>query len=394
MRGVSTLKIGILVQNKFGGTDELISRFNSWAVSNNNNCTVIEDDFDRDMRFDCVLLPTSEIGRLISYLFNGLSTTKIFIWSMGHGAYRSFFYDPNKTKSRALKCLYDYIINIHLKKIISLKSIAFTDEVGFHYDIDNVNFSHKVSDYVVPIAIDGVNFSNDNRSKVYTAGYNCCWIGRISHDFKVEPLIDLINDASEDYGEGFKVRKFYIVGSGDAIEYLKCAIHEINPYFDIVYIDHMQRNDLHDFIVDKVDISFAMGTSALDTANFGIPTIIVKPYSANHKKVGVIDCKKKYRFIFESKGFSLGEFPYTKIKPSQPDVGFRCIIDDIVTKDYCELSLKSKIYSEGYNSDDVFKKLMKNISEAEKYQLGLADVMVYAFHLLRLSVKKLLCRVC
>lgn len=62
----------------------------------------------------------------------------------------------------------------------------------------------------------------------------------------------------------------------------------------------MLPSAINDFLLNNADLHFAMGTAALDAAKIGIPTILVdyatKEFPDNYK----------YKWLFETKGFSLG----------------------------------------------------------------------------------------
>jgi hypothetical protein len=63
----------------------------------------------------------------------------------------------------------------------------------------------------------------------------------------------------------------------------------------------LKERTLWDFLVEKADIHFAMGTSALEAAKFGIPTILMD-YS---KKDFPEDYR--YRWLFQSERYTLGD---------------------------------------------------------------------------------------
>ncbi len=125
---------------------------------------------------------------------------------------------------------------------------------------------------------------------------NLGWVGRIA-DFKVSILNKVINDAYDFSVENNRNIIFHIVGSG---EYENNVINRASKYFKIKKIPHIQPNDLNEFML-SLDILFAMGTSALDGAKLGLPTVMLD-YSYFKVSNSYL-----YKFFYETDGFCLGQ---------------------------------------------------------------------------------------
>ena len=122
------------------------------------------------------------------------------------------------------------------------------------------------------------------------------WVGRIA-DFKVHILNKVIEDL-KNYSDSNTLKiKFIIVGTGEKENIL---LKYNTENFSIQRINHIEPTRLDEQLL-KFDLYFAMGTSALDGARLGIPTIRLD-YS--FKK---IEDDYKYKFLFDVKGYSLGE---------------------------------------------------------------------------------------
>lgn len=84
---------------------------------------------------------------------------------------------------------------------------------------------------------------------------------------------------------------------------------------NVVYHEGLYGEALRDFLLATSDLHFAMGTSALDAAGLGIPTVVVDPFSDPAMGVHVA-----YRWMFEVTNYTLGEFltPHNRSVPGRP----------------------------------------------------------------------------
>jgi hypothetical protein len=122
------------------------------------------------------------------------------------------------------------------------------------------------------------------------------WVGRLA-DFKINILNRVLQDAFE-YSEAHQVKTvFHIIGAGEFALRLKGYESDC---FSIKRINYIKPDELADYMVG-LDIIFAMGTSALDAARIGMPTVRLD-YSFRK-----VDCGYRYKMLYEAKGFSLGE---------------------------------------------------------------------------------------
>lgn len=137
---------------------------------------------------------------------------------------------------------------------------------------------------------------NDNSDEL-TVG----WVGRIA-DFKVHILNKVIGDLKV-YSDTNNIKiKFIIIGQGDRENTL---LNYSTDNFSIERINHIEPDKLDEQLL-KFDLYFAMGTSALDGARLGVPTIRLD-YS--FKKINI---DYKYKFLFDVEGYSLGELIESK----------------------------------------------------------------------------------
>lgn len=122
------------------------------------------------------------------------------------------------------------------------------------------------------------------------------WVGRIA-DFKISILNHTMKDAFDYANKIKKEVNFIVVGNG---EYEEKLFDETSEYFKITHIAKIKPSELNKFLL-TFDMLFAMGTSALDGAKLGIPTVRLD-YSYKS-----IPKNYKYKFFHEVKGYSMGE---------------------------------------------------------------------------------------
>lgn len=94
-------------------------------------------------------------------------------------------------------------------------------------------------------------------------------LGRLSID-KVFAVTNLAKHFEEFDFPGKKT--LYVIGSGPEQHRI---VPENYPSVEIVFTGPLFDEKLNDFLVENVDVMFAMGTSALMSASLGIPTVIV-----------------------------------------------------------------------------------------------------------------------
>lgn len=184
-----------------------------------------------------------------------------------------------------------------LAKIITYlsdnNSLIFMDEENFNKTslfYPNI----KISRSFLPILSAPGNLTN----RIPTNILRCCWIGRVV-DFKVHILLHLIERLNVAVAKVGAIQMI-VVGDGDSIEYLK-EVAKKNQNIEIQFIPNVLPCDLDSFLINNVDVLFAMGTSALEGASRAIPTFLL-----DYSYFPISDL---YRFqLFQTKlNYTLGE---------------------------------------------------------------------------------------
>lgn len=194
--------------------------------------------------------------------------------------------------------------NITLKKFYSL--LIKTHAIAF-MDIDNLKMteyilgraSNDLSFLPIPIEIPKSNLWIQTRvALTKDQALNCGWIGRVA-DFKYTILQRTIIELKRFATEQKRHINFLLVGNGDFIQKILPDLVK-TEFFDFKWVEEIPPEQLDQFILNNIDILFSMGTSALEAAKLGAPTVLLD------FSYGPVNERYAYNFIFETQGYSLG----------------------------------------------------------------------------------------
>ena len=147
---------------------------------------------------------------------------------------------------------------------------------------------------------------------------NVFWVGRVE-DFKTKILLYSIDQCRKYAKSNGRKLIFNIIGYGKDID--KIALRS-DEYFKIEKLGKVELESLKDKIINNADIVFAMGTSALESAVLGVPTVLL---DAGYRKV---DNRYRFRWVYESDGASVGHFYNIEAKVREN----RWSIEDIMSQ--------------------------------------------------------------
>ena len=223
---------------------------------------------------------------------------------------------------------------------------------------------NKVEDEYLRIFSADLDSKNKKVLKALNKDFlNFGWMGRIE-DFKTPILLHTLNRLSRVKGIQFD---FTVIGKGiDTCKLENFRQRCTNYQIKIVEEVHPSEITSH---LSRFDILFAMGTSALEGAKIGKPTILLD-YS--FEKIN-----RLYRFelIYEKKGFSLGE-SITKLHFEE--------VCSLEKKIFSILDNYSKVSSECQNywrknfSSEVFISSFSNA--ISKSSMQIKDLLYLNFH--------------
>jgi glycosyltransferase involved in cell wall biosynthesis len=183
-----------------------------------------------------------------------------------------------------------------------------------------------------------------------------CWIGRLC-DFKSHILLYTINKLGKVADELDRKFEYHIVGDGSFKEYLKKNIIP-NARVQVVFHGALPHDKLDDFLYRHADVVTAMGTSALEGAKLGLPTILL---DVCYRKVKGDYC---YRFLFQTQNYDLGhevgENDFLPGNNSLKEMVCR------ILENYSYYANKSlEYFNENHTLDTVTDKFIEKLSKSE-----------------------------
>ncbi|CAM3843193.1 hypothetical protein [Polynucleobacter antarcticus] len=200
----------------------------------------------------------------------------------------------------ALKGWHYKVINF-LEYLISKNAIVFMDE-------NNLRATEEYLQYAIPdpvffpIPVDVFENSDlENEERKFGMGrpLRLAWVGRIV-DFKFHILKrTLLELAAIQASLPFPI-EIKIIGEGEMLSELKEVAGQLKDVKS-TFINSIPSDELDIYLVDNVDLLLAMGTSALDGAKLGIPTILL---DMSYKEV---DSRYHYQWLYRRHGFTLGD---------------------------------------------------------------------------------------
>ena len=239
--------------------------------------------------------------------------------------------------------------------IVQTNALVFMDNTNLQTTEQNLQL--KILDPVfVPIPIEKYNGDQliiNNRD--LSNKLRVTWVGRIV-DFKFytlhRALIEL-NRLRPLLGLSIEIT---IVGTGDYKESLVSAVQKLSN-IKCTFLDHIPPQDLNRFLIKNTDILIAMGTSALEGASLGVPTLLLDvayaPVSADYV----------FSWLHERKGYTLGEIVTAEHFISKNQTMYNCIRE--LTENFNRISELSRSYTYiNHDLDRVIDKLLQAISSS------------------------------
>lgn len=151
---------------------------------------------------------------------------------------------------------------------------------------------------VVPVSIAIPDFRGPSRR--VTGEVRLTYIGR-SEAWKLFPLVKFVEDVVETRIFDDARIVFNVIVSDVAVAREMIATHcgtELDIEFH--FYENLRTIDLEKIICEGTDVGLAMGTSVLEFGRWGVPCLVL---DFSHKR---INGDVGYRWLYESRGFSLG----------------------------------------------------------------------------------------
>lgn len=215
-----------------------------------------------------------------------------------------------------LRATYEYL-NPFLQVISNNKAEFFCDKA--HWAAQE-KFGVSFEEKYVPIVIPDREKRSDGKL-INVKQRNIAILGRLVED-KVYSVIDILRNISR-LKDGI-LTKVYIIGEGE----FKNKITEQTHLDDIelIFCGTMTALDIDKLLCERTDVLFAMGTSVLEGAAVGIPSVIIP----NDIKDFYCD---RYTYLYESIGYLLGWAPNQIDELGVCTHSIKEIFDDVYCRD-------------------------------------------------------------
>ena len=250
--------------------------------------------------------------------------------------------------------LYKYKRNLHSFTLYlsQNRGIVFMDKTCYESTIKNTGAKIELPSFLpIPALAGGKRVVKKNIGTREIL--SICWVGRIV-DFKYFILKRLVDDLSELNSSSTFTLKLFIVGGGDYTRHIKNYTN-VTKNLEVKYIEHLEEQDLNNFLINEIDILCAMGTSALEGAKYGIPTILL---DMSFKDVSN---KYNYRWIYQRDGMTLAEDITDKKLAGNSIMSLMELLEEFKSS-YEEVSIKTYNYfSKNHFIDNIAKLFISSL---------------------------------
>jgi hypothetical protein len=233
------------------------------------------------------------------------------------------------------KTLYRSLIRVlgeFTDQAIALKALWFMDQPNFDKTSKYLFRTFLDVDFVPVPALE----SKLNKSKVLPENdtLSFTWVGRLC-DFKSYILMYTIKKLSSlAFAQKKKIR-FLIIGEGPFKREIS-ALNVNHEWFSIEMLGSLKPDVLDNYLMEHTDVLTAMGTSALEGAKLGIPTILLD--------ISYYPVKGDYNFrwLHETKNFDLAH-DITQLDLKEGNLSLNNMLNDLHSN-YQALSTKALEY--------------------------------------------------
>ena len=177
--------------------------------------------------------------------------------------------------------------------------LVFMDSSNYNHTINFYNLKLENPINFLPIACSNGSFREYSAVNSKST-LNISWVGRIC-DFKINSLNFLIHNLSSTANNLKQKIILYVIGSGNEEKNINYNNY-LNNYFEVVKLGSLNKIKLDEFLYSNIDINASMGTSILESAKFGIPSIVLDFDNKN------INSNYSYRWLHETINYDLGHF--------------------------------------------------------------------------------------
>ncbi len=376
------VSIGLSVSVRGKNTKDFFQKYND--IQNNESI-----DFEERSDFDYAICSGMSLNSSLVLARNGVTAKHCVVWAFGEaggGLFENLAYGyginqrfPVRFRSSIIK-IYEVLFKSHFCAVNHLisclllnESLVYSQYPSWLTKVTNdKNILDRRRELIIPIPIPLRIHSSEHLISERSVNNNVLrvgWLGRISDDFKIYPLLISLDRVIAYCKNNALDLEYIYIGNGNAVPMLLDHYSKINDKgISIKLLGFMEAESAGIILQKEVDLMIGMGTAALDAASFGLPSVIV---NAAQSFATATQCR--YRWLYESKDFFLGEFIegddyLEQVRRSLDDVLDEFLADKFSVRHKC--IEYSKNFYESVVFNDLHKKLKKSkitMCEIESY---------------------------
>lgn len=254
----------------------------------------------------------------------------------------------------------------NLNRAERTRAVYFMDRFSYHYN----KCTQADYDPFLPIYLDlefsGKSYRNKSES------ISMYWVGRIDSSLKFHCVVFLIKCFESLMQSSLAINaRLTLIGDGAGAKKIKRMCDRSPVSSNINHINELAYSELKGHLSTHADIVFAHGTSCLESAAIGIPTVCLDPYGAPFRR------DYKFKWFHELEPYNIGITEFGS-EYSQQGHSIEQIIEQLSNEREVLSEKAVSAVSSQYNHDLIFSKLISATNNTTLYvgdlRLGLFSV--------------------
>lgn len=226
--------------------------------------------------------------------------SRVFFWDDHPYNVLLFFKGIRLLRWMSIKMFKSFLVSTQYRKLLFCKKLiknALRDNglvfmCQYNYTTNKNIFDLEVTPNYLPIPVSSKAF---HRITPNDKVINCSYIGRLDAD-KSNIVYDLIRDVVNFNLNNRISLRLNIIGDGNDRKRIETLF--INQSEWIAFHGTIKGKQLDEFLIKNIDLSFAVGTSALESTALAIPTLVLRSPSFNI-------VKNVYMWLYQLESFDL-----------------------------------------------------------------------------------------
>lgn len=246
-----------------------------------------------------------------------------------------------------------------LHNLVDKKSVLFMDGASFRSTCDRLGLTLESPSFI-PVPCEVPSLRRKVTPSIGRTELSFAWLGRVG-DFKTHILAYSLRKLS-DYAQKTRTpMAFHIIGNGPDVHRIK-QLNVEHRFFRIIWSGTLIGEPLDNYLLEHIDMLWAMGTSALEGGKLGIPSILLD------LAYGPVPEGYRFRWLFESPEYGLGEL----IGTTNYEANNRSleIAIESVQSNYEDLSERTYQYCMQHHSIESVAELFLDAASKASFQYG------------------------